>query len=215
MSLNLGVLVSGSGTNLAAIIDAIRTGVLAANLRVVVSNRVDAYGLERARHASIPTVALSHRDYPSREAFDDELVRVLTEHEVNFVVLAGFMRILTPRFLDPFAGRVLNIHPSLLPAFPGVDAQKQAFDYGVKIAGCTVHFVDRGVDSGPIVLQRAVPVLAGDTAESLRLRILEQEHSALVEALVLLQKGSLRVLRSESGRDIVEYAATSESASRS
>ena len=199
-TLNLGVLVSGSGTNLQSILDAIAEGRLDARVNIVVSNKPGVFALERAARANVPTKVLSHRDYPSREAFDEALVAVLKEAGVELVVLAGFMRILTPRFLDAFPERVVNIHPSLLPAFPGIDAQKQAFDYGVKIAGCTVHFVDAGTDTGPIIAQAAVPVLEGDDAEKLRLRILEQEHRLLVSVLHWFSEGRVELVQNAGGR---------------
>lgn len=199
-TLNLGVLVSGSGTNLQAILDAVAEGRLDARVRVVVSNKPGVLALERAARANVPTRVLVHRDYPSREDFDEALVATLREAGVDLVVLAGFMRLLTPRFLDAFPERIVNIHPSLLPAFPGIDSQKQAFDYGVKIAGCTVHFVDAGTDTGPIIAQAAVPVFDEDDAESLRLRILEQEHRLLVSALGWLSEGRVELVRAEAGR---------------
>lgn len=200
MTLALGVLVSGSGSNLQAILDAIQTGSLDAACKVVVSNRPGVGALERARDANVPTVVLNHQDFPSREAFDQALVDCLREAGAKWIALAGFMRVLTPVFLDAFSGHVVNIHPSLLPAFPGVNAQKQAFEYGVKVAGCTVHFVDSGVDTGPIISQRSVPVLPDDTEESLRNRILEQEHSLFVEALQQIERGHVRY--PEDGRKI-------------
>jgi len=198
-TLNLGVLVSGSGTNLQAILDAIAEGRLDARVRIVISNKPGVLALERAARAGVPTRTLVHRDFPSREAFDEALVAALREASVDLVVLAGFMRLLTPRFLDAFPERIVNIHPSLLPAFPGIDSQKQAFDYGVKIAGCTVHFVDAGTDTGPIIAQAAVPVLEDDDAESLRLRILEQEHRLLVSVLGWLSEGRVELVRAEAG----------------
>jgi phosphoribosylglycinamide formyltransferase-1 len=182
-ALSLGVLVSGTGTNLQAILDAIADGRLTATVRVVISNKPGVLALERAERHGVPTVTLSHKGYETREAFDAALVATLREHDVHWVVLAGFMRLLTRTMLDAFKNRILNIHPSLLPAFPGVDAQRQAFDYGVKIAGCTVHLVDEGTDTGPILMQRAVPVLDEDDAESLRARVLGEEHAVLVDAL--------------------------------
>lgn len=193
MTLALGVLVSGSGSNLQAILDAIENQTLDAECRLVLSNRPGVYALERASRAGIKTITLDHKEFASREAFDAELVRVLSDAGVEWVALAGFMRVLTPHFLDSFADRVVNIHPSLLPAFPGVNAQKQAFEYGVKIAGCTVHFVDNGVDSGPIILQRSVEVKSDDDAESLRDRILEQEHLLFPEALSLIAAGRVEI----------------------
>lgn len=198
-TLNLGVLVSGSGTNLQAILDAIADGRLDARVNIVVSNKPGVRALERAANANVPTKVLSHRDYPNREAFDEALVAVLREAGVELVVLAGFMRILTPRFLDAFPEKVVNIHPSLLPAFPGIDAQKQAFDYGVKITGCTVHFVDAGTDTGPIIAQAAVPVLDEDDAESVRLRILDQEHRLLVSVLQWFSEGRVELRHAEAG----------------
>lgn len=184
--LGLGVLVSGQGTNLQAVLDAIAGQQLDARVRLVISNQAGAPALGRAERAGVPTLVLSHRSFTSREAFDQKLVEALTEAGVGLVVLAGFMRMLTPVFLRAFPGRIVNVHPSLLPAFPGVRAQAQALAHGVKLTGCTVHFVDDGVDTGPIIAQRAVPVLDDDSVESLTARILEQEHLALVEALSLI-----------------------------
>ena len=180
---NLGVLVSGTGSNLQAILDAVAAGTLHAKVSVVVSNKADVPALERARHASVPALTIPHKDFPSREAFDRALVSALREAQVEWVVLAGFMRVLTPEFLNAYPGRIINIHPSLLPAFPGVDAAKQALEYGVKLTGCTVHFVNRGVDSGKIIAQRAVPVEAGDDLPTLSARIHAAEHELFVSAL--------------------------------
>lgn len=199
-TLNLGVLVSGSGTNLQAILDAIEDGRLDARARVVISNKPGVLALERAERAKVPTRVLVHRDFPDRESFDAKLVEALREAGVDLVVLAGFMRLLTPRFLDAFPGRLINIHPSLLPAFPGVDAQKQAFDYGVRITGCTVHFVDKGTDTGPVIAQAAVPVLEGDDVERLRARILEQEHRLLAEVLGWFAEGRVELIPGERGQ---------------
>lgn len=196
-TLDLGVLVSGSGTNLQAILDATQDGRLDARVRVVVSNRPGVRALERAEHAGAPVRCLPHAQYPSREAFDDALVATLREAGVEWVVLAGFMRLLTPRMLQAFEGRIINIHPSLLPAFPGTRAQEQALHYGVKVTGCTVHFVDEGVDSGPIIGQRAVPVLDGDDVQALTQRILEQEHALLVDVLRWIGEGRVRVVPAE------------------
>lgn len=191
--LQLGVLVSGGGTNLQSILDAVGGGALDADVRLVLSNRPKAGGLERARAAGVPALAISHRRFETREAFDAALVAALEEHGVEWVALAGFMRVLTPTFLRAFPGRVVNIHPALLPAFPGVEAQHQAWEYGVKIAGCTVHFVDDGVDTGPILGQVAVPVLDDDDAERLRQRILVEEHRLYPRVLQWLAEG--RVVR--------------------
>ena len=181
--LNLGVLVSGVGSNLQAILDAIGAGSLKAQVKLVIANRAGAPALERARAAGVSALTIPHTDFPNREAFDRALVSALREADVNWIVLAGFMRVLTPEFLSAFPGRIINIHPSLLPAFPGIDAAKQAFEYGVKLTGCTVHFVDHGVDSGRIIAQRAVPVEAGDDLSSLAARIHAAEHGLFVEVL--------------------------------
>ena len=185
----LGILISGRGTNLQAILDAIREGKLDARVGVVLSNVDGAPGLERARAAGVPTEVLSHKDYASREQYDEALVDHLRAHEVDLVCLAGFMRLLSPAFVRAFPGRILNVHPSLLPAFPGLHAQRQALEHGVKVTGATVHLVDEELDHGPILLQRAVPVLEGDDEESLSARILEQEHRIYPEAIALVLAG--------------------------
>ena len=190
-TLNLGVLVSGRGSNLQAILDAVGAGTIDARVRVVLSNVPDAKALERAAEVGVPTGVVRHRDYPGREAFDAALVEQLRGHGVEWVVLAGFMRVLTPGFVGAFPDRIINIHPALLPSFPGVHAQRQALDYGVKVSGCTVHLVDEGVDSGPILAQRAVPVEPDDDEESLGQRILVQEHALLVSVLRGIADGSL------------------------
>ena len=181
--LSLGVLVSGTGSNLQAVLDAIASGSLNACVRVVISNRPNVQALERARAAGIPALTIPHKDFATREAFDSALVSALREAEVSWVVLAGFMRVLTPEFLSAFPGRIVNIHPALLPAFPGVDAAKQALAYGVKITGCTVHFVDQGVDSGKIIAQRAVLVDPTDDLATLSARIHTAEHELFVSVL--------------------------------
>jgi phosphoribosylglycinamide formyltransferase 1 len=181
--LRLGVLVSGTGSNLQAILDAIAGGSLAAEVSVVISNRAGVPALERARTAGVPALTIPHRDFPTREEFDRALVAALREVNVEWVVLAGFMRVLTPEFLNAYAGRIINIHPALLPSFPGVDAAKQALDYGVKISGCTVHFVELGVDLGKIIAQRAVPVEPGDDLAALGARIHAAEHELFVSVL--------------------------------
>lgn len=191
--LDLGVLISGSGTNLQAILDAVAQGTLHARVRVVVSNKQDAAGLERAARAGVPAYVVPHKDFATREAFDACIVQRLREHGVDTVVLAGFMRLVTPVLLEAFPQRVVNIHPSLLPAFPGVDAQAQALAYGVRITGCTVHFVDAGCDTGPIIVQAAVPVRDDDTVETLRARILAEEHRILPAALQWISEGRVRV----------------------
>jgi phosphoribosylglycinamide formyltransferase-1 len=183
------VLISGRGSNLQALIDAVAARRLDATIAVVISNRAGAQGLERARAAGIPALALPHRDYASREAFETALVAELRTHDVSLVCLAGFMRLLGPTFLAAFGQRTLNVHPSLLPAFPGVDAQRQALEHGVKVAGATVHFVTGELDAGPIVAQGAVPVLDDDTAETLSARILEVEHRIYPEAVAAVLDG--------------------------
>ncbi len=181
--LALGVLVSGSGTNLQAILDAIQDGSLDAMIRLVVSNKADAYALTRAERAGVQTKTIPHKSFDSREAFDQAVVDSLRDAGVDWIVLAGFMRLITPVFLRAFPWRVINIHPALLPAFPGVRAAEQAVAYGVKISGCTVHLVDEGTDTGPIIAQRTVIVHEGDSADTLQARIHEQEHQILVEVL--------------------------------
>jgi phosphoribosylglycinamide formyltransferase-1 len=199
--IRLAVLLSGRGSNFAAIHDAIAGGVLDATIVCVISNRPDAPGLARARELGLSTHCFDHRKYPAREAHEEDVLRTIAESEPDFIVLAGYMRLLSPAFVAAYPHRILNIHPSLLPAFPGVDAQAQAVAYGVKVSGCTVHFVNENLDAGPIIVQRAVPVLDDDNAESLAARILEQEHVAYVEALVAL---STRPWRVEGRRVIFE-----------
>jgi phosphoribosylglycinamide formyltransferase 1 len=183
VSRNLGVLISGRGSNLQAIIDAIRDGRLDARVAVVISNRADAVGLERARAAGIQTIVRDHKMHPSRDAYEAVLVDDLRARGVDLVCLAGFMRLLGETFVGAFPNRILNIHPALLPAFPGLHAQRQAVEHGVKVSGATVHFVDTGLDAGPIVLQAAVPVFDSDTEVALAARILEEEHRIYPEAI--------------------------------
>jgi len=191
---NVGVLVSGSGTNLQAILDAQTRGELGrARVVVVVSNVAGVRALERANAAGVATVVLSHKEYASRQAFDEALVATLRQHGVELVALAGFMRLLTPAFLGAFPQRVVNIHPALLPAFPGIHAQKQALDYGARVTGCTVHFVDEGCDTGPIIAQATVPVLDGDDEAALTARILAEEHRLYPAAIRAVADGRVRV----------------------
>jgi phosphoribosylglycinamide formyltransferase-1 len=192
--MNLGVLISGRGSNLAAILAAVADGSLAARVALVVSNKADAAGLAHATAAGIATRIVPHGAYPDRAAFDAALVATLREAAVDVVVLAGFMRLLTPVFLDAFPDRVVNIHPALLPAFPGVDAQAQALAYGARVTGCTVHFVDAGTDTGPVIAQAAVPVLDGDDRAALAARLLPHEHALLVRALSWIAAGKVSVL---------------------
>lgn len=196
----IGVLVSGRGSNLQALLDAARRGELGGEIAVVVSNVEEALGLARAREAGIPAVFRDHHG-KKRDAFDTEIVEILRAHRVDLVCLAGFMRLLSPVFVRAFPGRIVNIHPALLPAFPGLDAQRQAWEHGAKVSGTTVHLVDEGLDSGPIVAQEAVPVLSGDTPETLAARILEAEHRLYPRAVRLLLEGRCRV---EGRRVIVE-----------
>jgi phosphoribosylglycinamide formyltransferase-1 len=190
----VGVLASGSGTNLQALIDAAARRELGpARLEVVGANVPGCPALDRARRAGLATFALDHRGFPERADFDLALVAALQGHGVELVVLAGFMRLLTPSFLDAFPARVVNVHPALLPAFPGTHGPRQAVAYGVKIAGCTVHFVDRGTDSGPIIAQSVVPVLEGDDELALQRRILVEEHRLLPAAVRAIAEGRVRL----------------------
>jgi phosphoribosylglycinamide formyltransferase 1 len=206
---NVGVLVSGSGTNLQALIDRGNRGELGpATLTAVGCNVPDCPALSRARAAGLPTVVMDHRDFPTRIAFDRALATALRAHQVDLVVLAGFMRVLSGEFLDAFPGRVINIHPALLPAFAGVRAQRQAHEAGVKIAGCSVHFVDGGVDTGPIIAQAAVLVQEDDDVEALRARILAEEHRllpavvrAIAERRVILEDRKVRILGASPAGD--------------
>ncbi|MBI2964016.1 MAG: phosphoribosylglycinamide formyltransferase [Deltaproteobacteria bacterium] len=191
--LPLGVLASGSGTNLQAIIDAIEEGRVPAEIRLVVCNRPRALALERAERHGIAAEVVDHKAFASREAFDEHVVGRLRDKGVELVCLAGFDRLLSPAFIRAFPDRILNIHPALLPAFPGLHAQRQALDYGVRIAGCTVHLVDEQTDHGPIVIQAAVPVYSDDTVESLTERILAEEHRIYPEAVYLFAEGKIEI----------------------
>jgi phosphoribosylglycinamide formyltransferase 1 len=194
----LGILLSGRGSNFEAIADSIETGRLDAEIAIVISNRPDARGLATARERGLPAICISSKGVP-REDYDRQLIAKLKNRRVDLVCLAGFMRLLTAEFCREFPLGILNIHPSLLPAFPGLDAQKQALEHGVKISGCTVHFVDEHLDAGPIVLQAAVPVLADDTAETLSERILKEEHRIYSEAIGMVLNGGWRI----EGRRVV------------
>ncbi len=191
--LTVGVLVSGSGTNLQAILDRVAAGTLDCRVAVVIANRPGAVGLERARRAGVPTQVIGHREHPTREAYDGALVAALRAAGVELVVLAGFDRLVTRVLLDAFPGRVMNIHPALLPAFQGLHAQRQALEYGVRMAGATVHFVDEETDHGPIILQGALFVAPDDTEDSLARRILELEHAIYPAAIQLFAEGRLAV----------------------
>ena len=188
----LGIILSGRGSNFEAIADNVAAGRIDASIAVVVSNRAEARGLETARRRGLNAVCLGSRGL-DREVYDRMLVEELQRNQVDLVCLAGFMRLLSATFVRAFPERILNIHPSLLPAFPGLDAQHQALEHGVRITGCTVHFVDEGLDSGPILLQAAVPVIDRDTEESLSIRILEQEHRLYTQAISLVLDGKYRI----------------------
>lgn len=191
--LPIAVLASGRGSNLGALCDAIDRGEVPARVALVLSDRTDARALDRARRRGIPHGTLLRRDSSSREAYDAALADAIEAAGARLVCLAGFLRILGPAFVRRFWGRLINIHPSLLPAFPGLEAQRQALEWGVRVTGCTVHFVDESVDSGPIILQAAVPVEPGDTVESLSARILAEEHRLYPEAVRLFAEGRLRI----------------------
>jgi phosphoribosylglycinamide formyltransferase-1 len=188
----LGILLSGRGSNFEAIADSVKAGRLPAEIAIVISNRADAPGLESARKRGLNAQLIPSKGR-IREEHDAEVVAALQRANVDLVCLAGYMRLLSPDFIRAFSNRIVNIHPSLLPAFPGMDAQKQALEYGVKITGCTVHFVDEHLDHGPIILQRTVPVLDGDDVHTLSARILEQEHVAYSEAIALILSGNIEV----------------------
>lgn len=195
----IAILISGRGSNMQAIVQAIAAGTLDATVRVVISNRAEAPGLVWARSQGLETTVLSHRDFPTREAYDAALVALLRDHGVELVCLAGFMRVLGPTFCDAFPNAILNVHPSLLPAFPGVDAQRQALEYGVKVSGVTVHFVTPELDAGPIIEQVIVPVHDNDTAAMLSARILAEEHRVFPRAIQKIALGGWRL----DGRRVV------------
>ncbi|MBQ3365895.1 MAG: phosphoribosylglycinamide formyltransferase [Acidaminococcaceae bacterium] len=193
MSKKIGVVVSGRGSNLQSIIDHIAKGKLNVEIAVVVSDHKEAFALERAAKAGIPTAVVERKGCKDKAEFEDKIDAALREAGAEAVVLAGFMRILTGHFISRWEHKIINIHPALLPSFKGLDAQGQAVDYGVKVAGCTVHFVDEGTDTGPIILQKVVPVLDDDTEETLAARILKEEHKALPEAIQLWADGKLTI----------------------
>src|ERR1051325_8707164 len=188
----IAVLISGSGTNLQAIIDAIEANTLDAGIRIVLSNRGDAFGLTRAKNHRLRTEVLDHKNFASREEFDLGIVQLLQASGVELVCLAGFMRLISPVFIRAYSNRIMNIHPALLPAFPGLHAQRQAARYGVRFAGCTVHFVNEDCDQGPIIIQAVVPSFPDDTEDSLAARILKQEHVIYPRAIQLYSEGRLR-----------------------
>lgn len=189
----IGILASGRGSNLQSIIDAVEQGKLAARIGLVLSNKKEAQALERAERHRLPTLFLDPALYPDRSQYDAAIVQSLQTHRVELVVLAGYMRLLTTVLIHPYQDRIINVHPSLLPAFPGLHAHRQALAYGAKISGCTIHFVDEKVDHGPIIAQAVVPVLEGDDEQSLSARILIEEHRLLPKVLQLYAEGKLRV----------------------
>ncbi|MDO8445155.1 MAG: phosphoribosylglycinamide formyltransferase [Deltaproteobacteria bacterium] len=191
--LRLGVLASGSGSNLQAIIDNIESGNLPCEIAVVISDKPDAFALKRVERHGIKTEAVQSKTFQNREGFDTELVKILNSYNVDLVVLAGFMRVVTGVLISAFPMRIMNIHPALLPSFPGLHVQEKALEYGAKFSGCTVHFVDEGVDTGPIIIQAVVPVLDDDTEETLSARILKEEHRIYPYAIRLFAEGRLEV----------------------
>lgn len=195
----IAVLVSGGGSNLQSIIDSVESGYLNIQIAVVLSNKEETYGLTRATNHGIPTQVVSHREFNNREKFENKLIEVLDGYGVDLVVLAGFMRVLTPLFVNHYHHKIINIHPAILPSFPGTHGQKQALDYGVRFSGCTTHFVDEGTDTGPIIIQAVVPVLPDDTEESLGTRILKEEHRIFPESLKLWSEGRILI----EGRKVI------------
>jgi len=189
--INIGVLASGRGTNLQAIIEAIKEGKIEGRISIVISDNRDAFALKRAKQNNIETEYINFKSFKNREDYDKEIMECLKEKDIDLVVLAGYMRILSSYFIKMYKNRIMNIHPALLPSFPGLHAQRQAVEYGVKISGCTVHFVDEGVDSGPVILQKAVEVKDNDTEESLAERILKEEHQIYPRAIQLFCQGRL------------------------
>jgi phosphoribosylglycinamide formyltransferase 1 len=189
----IGVLVSGSGSNLQSMIDHIEAGTLDAEIRIVITNNPDAFALERCRKHRICAVVVDHRQFDSRESYDRQTISILKSSGVELVVMAGFMRILSPDFFRTFPQQIMNIHPALLPAFPGIHVQQKAVEYGVKFAGCTVHFADEGVDTGPIIIQSVVPVFEDDTADTLSARILKEEHRIYPQAIQYYAEGRIEI----------------------
>jgi phosphoribosylglycinamide formyltransferase-1 len=191
--IKVGVLISGRGSNLQSIIDASQKGEIPARVAIVISNKPDVYGLERAKKHNIPTAVFEPKKFKDKNTYELEIVKELKKHKVDLVCLAGYMRIVGPVLLEHYPGKMMNIHPALLPSFPGLHVQKAALDHGTKISGATVHFVDEGCDTGPIIIQAAVPVLENDTEESLSARILEQEHKIYPQAIKLYAEGKLKI----------------------
>lgn len=199
MTRRIAVLASGRGSNFQAVIDAIRAGTIPARCVALITDNPEAYAIERAQKAGIPKVVIDYSSFPSREVYERALLSAMQQQDADLFVLAGYMRILGKGIVRAFPGKMVNIHPALLPSFTGLHAQRQALEYGVKVAGCTVHFVDEHLDCGPIILQRSVPVLEGDDEETLSERILEQEHIAFPEAIRLFCEDRLRIV----GRNVI------------
>jgi phosphoribosylglycinamide formyltransferase-1 len=197
--MNLAVLISGRGSNLEAILKAIDKGIIKANISIVISNKKDARGLEIARKFGIKTAFVNPKDFPNREEYDKFLVKLINDHKVDYVILAGYMRILTDYFIDSFENRIINIHPSLIPSFKGLKAQKQALEFGAKFSGCTVHFVSKELDSGPVIIQAVVPILPDDTEKTLSERILKYEHLIYPQAIKWLTDGRIEI----KGRNVI------------
>lgn len=193
MPINIAFLVSGRGSNLQVIIDAIEEGSLNAKIVCVISNVPSALAIEKADKHNIPTIVIDNKKFADRESYEDKILEELKNYHVDLICLAGYMRILGPKIISEYKWKIMNIHPALLPSFPGMDAQKQALEYGVKITGCTVHFVDGGCDTGPIILQRAVDVLEGDTEDALSARILMEEHKLYPEAVKLFAERRIEI----------------------
>ncbi|MBF0612523.1 MAG: phosphoribosylglycinamide formyltransferase [Magnetococcales bacterium] len=191
--LRIGVLISGGGSNLQSLLDHCASGFIPGRISLVISNQADAFGLERARRFGVPTKVVPHSDYPDRLSFDRALISLLNDAQIELVCLAGFMRILTGDFVKFFKGRLLNIHPSLLPSFPGLHVQQKALDAGVRFSGATVHYVDEDVDTGPIIIQAVVPILPDDDASTLSARILKQEHRIYPQAVRLFAQNRLQL----------------------
>jgi phosphoribosylglycinamide formyltransferase 1 len=206
----IGVLVSGSGSNLQSIIDHIENGTLDAEIRIVISNISDSYALKRCIEPGIPTAVVDHQKFSSREEFDRRTISILKSSGVELVVMAGFMRILSHEFFNTFPFRIMNIHPALLPAFPGTHVQQKAVEYGVKFSGCTVHFADEGVDSGPIIIQSVVPVYDDDDADTLSERILREEHRIYPQAIQYYAEGKIEIVGRKvfirNGQRLAEHA---------
>jgi len=195
--IKIAVLVSGRGTNLQAIINAIKKGRIDGEIKIVISDNPKAYALQRAKKNKITTQVVPYKKFRNKEEYEQEILRHLDDYKIDLIVLAGYMRILSPEFIKKYRYRIINIHPALLPAFPGLHAQRQALEYGVKVSGCTVHFVDEGTDTGPIILQKAVPVKQFDDEESLAKRILKYEHQLLPRAIQLFAQNKIEIVKNK------------------